>query len=75
MADLTLVATDDLLEELEKRYRLMVFIAEEPCNSNKQFLSKMWYNGSYIEMLGLMDALKHRMLNERDKTFSEEEDE
>jgi len=74
MADLTLVTTDDLLAELESRYRLMVFVAEEPCNSTKEYRSKIWYNGSYIEMLGLVDMIKYRMLVERENTLTEEED-
>jgi hypothetical protein len=63
MSDLSLVTTDSLLEELERRFDDMVFAGTVNRTNDRQFRQSFW-NGCSLPCAGLAAELQQKILRD-----------
>ena len=70
--DLTFVDTEDIVEELIKRYDALVIVGAKFINVNGSYNILKRYGGHPFVMLALLDIVKHEVAHDEAKRFKEQ---
>lgn len=66
MADLSLINTQEMLDELQKRFESIVFVGNRDY-SDREDHSTYHYAGNYLTLLGLLSRISYKMLKDMDE--------
>lgn len=63
-SELDLITTKDLFEELQKRFRAVLLVAESYNPQRDQYVTECYYSGGPNAVIGLAEHAKHKALND-----------
>ena len=64
MSNLDLTPTNELVEELSKRFDYFVCVGRKYTKDNGEFIDLRRYNGNTLVCLGLNELVRHHILND-----------